>query len=100
MPNYEFTPERGFRLDEDRVSVKPQPSLLRALYNNSVALFDAGVVAGTHDAQTNPTDRRALRTHRTLFEAISIYNNPQSKAYSHGYCIGFASIRGDVHDVV
>jgi len=51
MPNYEFTPERGFRLDEDRVSVKPQPSLLRALYNNSVALFDAGVVAGEGDAE-------------------------------------------------
>lgn len=100
MPDYEFTPERGFRLNEERVFEKPRPSMLRALYNNSVALFDAGVVAGTHDAQKNPTDRRAFNTHRTLVEGVSVWNNPQSKAYSHGYCIGFASIRGGTHDVV
>ena len=69
------------------------PSVLRVLYDNSLALFDAGVRAGMGAGRQKDTAQynAYARIDRGVYGTT-----PMSKAFAHGFVIGYNAIASGV----
>jgi hypothetical protein len=96
LVSYRFEPSRGVydvRMSGDAHpdhTAPDAPTSLRALFDNSVALYDCGCWAGMRDARSNRRDRRALDCHRRLSAGSA--HTAISRAFSRGYVAGFAAV--------
>lgn len=73
------------------MSHSTSPNVLRCLYDQSVSLFDAGILAGMNDARRG-VDRAVYESHLKLINGM--YGvSPISKSFSQGYVHGFSAVR-------
>lgn len=67
--------------------------VLRTLYDNSLALFDAGVRAGMGAGRQGDTAQ--YNAYARIYRGV-YGTTPMSKAFAHGFVIGFTSITSGV----